>query len=152
MMVAISFEHGDAAYWRAESERWRGEAERLAVEAAENAVLRARVAELEGQVAALTEKVTTLTRLLFGDSSEKQSPRSGRDDGDGGGGRPDADESAVRRRGQRPGGRGHGRRDYSGLETVEEIHDLPAEQRVCPDCGAAYVRLGEECSEQVDWL
>ena len=56
-----------------------------------------------------------------------------------------------RRRGQQPGSPGHGRRDYSGLETVEEIHDLPEDERVCPQCRSPYVPFGEETSEQVDW-
>lgn len=135
-MVTIS--HG-----RDDAEFWRGEAERLA---AENAVLRARVAELEGQVAALSERVATLTRLVFGASSEKRGPaKSATDDADRG------EPPERRRRGQQPGSRGHGRRDYSELETVEEIHDVPADARVCPDCGAAYAPFGEECCEQIDW-
>jgi len=142
-MVAISQRDDDAGYWRAEAERWRGQAERLA---AENATLRARVAELEGQVAALSEKLATLAKLLFGDSSEQQRPaKSAAGDADGG------EQSERRRRGQQPGSRGHGRRDYSGLETVEEIHDVPEGERVCSRCGAAYVPFGEECSEQIDW-
>src|SRR5687768_12355262 len=137
-MVTISDARDGAGFWR-------GEAERLA---AENTVLRARVAELEGQVAALSEKVATLTRLVFGASSEKKEKGKPAepepDDADGGGG-------SGRRRGQQPGSRGHGRRDYSDLETVEEIHDVPEGDRFCPHCGAAYVPFGEECCEQIDW-
>src|SRR5688572_29814162 len=149
-MVTVSQGH-DAGYWRGEAERWRGEAERWCGEAerlaAENAVLRARVAELEGQVAALSEKVATLTRLVFGASSEKKKSPAGPPAGEADGG----EQSERRRRGQRPGGRGHGRRDYSDLETVEEIHDVPEGDRFCPHCGAAYVPFGEECCEQIDW-
>jgi transposase len=139
VMVTVSDARDGAGFWR-------GEAERLA---AENTVLRARVAELEGQVAALSEKVATLTRLVFGASSEKKEKGKPAepepDDADGGGG------SGRRRRGQQPGSRGHGRRDYSDLETVEEIHDVPEGDRFCPHCGAAYVPFGEECCEQIDW-
>jgi len=143
VMVTISLGRDDAEFWRGEAKRWRGEAERLA---AENAVLRARVAELEGQVAALSEKVATLAKLVFGASSEQQKPaKSAADDADGG------EHSERRRRGQQPGSRGHGRRDYSDLETVEEVHDVPEGERFCPDCGAAYAPFGEECSEQIDW-
>ena len=46
---------------------------------------------------------------------------------------------------------GHGRRNYSGLETIEELHDIDEGDRVCPQCGAAYAPFGEERSEQVDW-
>lgn len=142
-MVTISHGRNDAEYWHGEAERWCGDAERLAEE---NATLRARVAELEGQVAALSEKVATLAKLVFGASSEQQKPAKSAADGADRG-----EYSERRRRGQQPGSRGHGRRDYSGLETVEEVHDVPADERVCPDCGAAYVPFGEECSEQIDW-
>ena len=113
---------------------------------AENAGLTARVAELAGQVAALQESVTTLSGLLFGSSSEKGgSParRTGREGGDRPGG--------TGKRGQRPGGPGHGRRDYSHLETEERVIDVDAGQRCCAVCGKAFEFIGTEDSEQVDW-
>jgi len=134
--VVVTARHaGEGEGWRAEAERWRGEAERLA---AENAALRA-------QVAALSEKVATLARLAFGASSEKKQPATSQADGS-----DDAEGSERRRRGQQPGSAGHGRRDYSGLETVEEVHDVPQDERACPDCGAAYVPFDEERAEQID--
>lgn len=127
---------GEADNGWAEAERWRGEAERLA---AENAALRA-------QVAALSEKVATLAKLVFGASSEKKKPaKPTTPQADG------AEGCERRRRGQQPGSAGHGRRDYSGLETVEEVHDVPADERVCPNCGADYAPFGEERAEQIDW-
>ena len=107
-----------------------------------------RVGELEGQVAALSEKLATLAKLAFGASSEKKkkSPAGSAAAGAGGPG-----GSGRRRRGQQPGSRGHGRRDYSGLETTEEIHDVPEQERVCPGCGTGYVPFGEETSGQIDW-
>ena len=113
---------------------------------AENAGLNARVAELAGQVAALQESVTTLSGLLFGSSSEKGgSParRTGREGGDRPGG--------AGKRGQRPGGPGHGRRDYSHLETEERVIDVDAGQRCCAVCGKAFEFIGTEDSEQIDW-
>ncbi|MGI9002837.1 MAG: hypothetical protein ACR2GH_14435, partial [Pseudonocardia sp.] len=160
---------GDVAWWRAEAVRWRAEAERLA---GDNAVLQARVVELEGQVGALGEKVATLARSLFGPSSEKtkkpvredpegEDPAGDDDDPAGGGpagggddpaGEDPADERPKRRgRGQRRGSRGHGRRDYSHLRTREQIHDLPAGERLCPCCGAGYTPFGQETCEQIDW-
>ncbi|MGH3981486.1 MAG: IS66 family transposase [Pseudonocardiaceae bacterium] len=94
--------------------------------------------------------------MLFGRSSEKTRPAcDGEDDGQG----PDGDSAgelgdpgrSSRGRGQRRGGPGHGRRDYSHLETREEIHDVPAGQRVCGCCGVAFEPLGAQSSEQVDW-
>ena len=132
-----------AGYWRARAER----AEALVAELrAENAGLTARVAELAGQVAALQESVTTLSGLLFGSSSEKGgSPLRG--NGREGGDRP----GGVGKRGQRPGGPGHGRRDYSHLETDERIIDVDAGQRCCAVCGKAFEFIGTEDSEQIDW-
>ena len=132
-------------------EYWRVEAQRLSVEnaglVAQNAALVARVGELEGQVAALTERVATLARLAFGTSSEKAAAKPAPGEDVVTGERP----AGRRGRGQQPGSRGHGRRDYSDLETVEEVHDVPEGERVCPDCGAAYVPFGEERCEQIDW-
>src|SRR5665811_2260881 len=95
-----------ALFAQPEVERWRGEAQRLGQE---NAALRARVGELEGQVAALMEKVATLSRLAFGKSSEKKPQRAGSEPGEGA--KTVDDSDAARRRGQRPGSGGHGRRN-----------------------------------------
>ena len=124
---------------------WRLEAETAALRA-EKAELTARVAELAGQVARLQESVTTLSGLLFGSSSEKGGSPS-RGNGRDGGGRP----GGAGKRGQRPGGPGHGRRDYSHLETEERVIDVDAGQRCCAECGEPFEFLGTEDSEQVDW-
>ncbi len=137
---------------------WRSETERLAVEngalKAENVALRARVVELEGRIAALVEQVATLSKIVFGHSSEKSASSS-----TGQASPEDAtapnnsfipdDES--RKRGQRPGSKGHGRRDYSHLETQEVIHDVADDEKVCRHCGADLSPFGEETCEQIDW-
>ena len=119
--VPVIDEDADVGYWRARA----GRAEALVAELrAENAGLTERVAELAGQVARLQESVTTLSGLLFGSSSEKggsPSRGNGRDSNDRPGG--------TGKRGQRPGGPGHGRRDYSHLETEERVIDVDAGQR-----------------------
>lgn len=131
-----------AVYWRERAERAEGQ-----------------VAELSARVVELSEQVAVLSRMLFGRSSEKTWPASGVEDGAAAPG--DLDALDVRdslerggwpgRRGQRPGGRGHGRRDYSHLDTREEIHDVPAGARVCAGCGIGFEVLGAETSEQIDW-
>jgi transposase len=55
-------------------------------------------------------------------------------------------------RGQRRGSRGHGRRDYSHLPARHETHEVAESKRLCPTCLAPYARLGEEVSQQLDWL
>jgi len=120
-----------------------GRAEALVAELrADKAGLTARVAELAGQVARLQESVTTLSGLLFGSSSEKGGSPSGRN-GRAGVGRP----AGAGRRGQRPGGLGHGRRDYSHLETEERVIDVDPGQRCCAECGTAFEFIGTEDSE-----
>ena len=140
----------EAGYWRARAERAEARAGRLEAETAalraERDELNARVAELAGQMARLQESVTTLSGLLFGSSSEKGGSPS-RGNGRDGSGRP----AGAGRRGQRPGGPGHGRRDYSHLETEERVIDVDAGQRCCAECGKPFEFLGTEDSEQVDW-
>ncbi|MHB1850227.1 MAG: IS66 family transposase [Acidimicrobiales bacterium] len=140
-------------------ERWRGKARSLAVDnkrlVAELGAVQARVVDLEGQLSAAAERIATLSKLCFGTSSEKK--RKNEPEGAGG----DAPEAPMvpgrspddgrRRRGQQPGSAGHGRRDYSVLETEEVVHDLFEHERCCPDCGEAYEAFGEETSTQVDW-
>src|SRR5713101_8312611 len=48
-------------------------------------------------------------------------------------------------------GPGHGRRDYSHLETEERVIDVEVGQRCCAVCGEPLEFLGTEDSEQIDW-
>ena len=158
-----------ALHWRERAQYWQERAQRVDEV---NVGLRAQVGELEGQVAALKQTVATLSQQLYGDSSEKRSaseqqPDSGPqgqqssgddgadgqgdDDGADGEGDGGAKGGSKRRRGQQPGSRGHGRRDYSHLPGVERVHEPDPEGLVCPSCGAGYVRFGEERCEQLDW-
>ena len=136
--------------WRCRAEFWEAEAGRLA---AENTTLAATVGALRQQVEALRQRVVMLNRMLFGSSGEKHcaGKRDGGtcdagDGGSGGGGAP-----AGRRRGQRPGSAGHGRRQHGHLDAEEQVHDLPEGERRCPRCGRPYEPLGEDVSEQVSW-
>jgi transposase len=154
----------DAGYWRARAE---GAEARLAMAAAEKAELNARVVELSQQVTLLTEQVATLSGMLFGVSSEKKARDQAGDDhggagadaagqaGDGqrGPGMPKRGQRGpgMPKRGQRRGGAGHGRRDYSHLETEERIIDLEGDERCCAGCGKAFICVGAEDSEQLDW-
>jgi hypothetical protein len=102
----------DVAYWR----------ERAVLAEGRLAVAEERLAGAEARISELSEQVAVLSRMLFGQSSEKTGPgqAGGRADDDGpDSGRPGGGGQAGRR-GQRPGGKGYGRRDYSGLETRED--------------------------------
>jgi len=131
--------------WRERAER----AEARAVRAEESlAEALARIDELSGQVA-------MLSRMLFGQSSEQAGrvwPGSG--DGRAAGSPPAASSGGgdqKRSRGQQPGSRGHGRRDYTHLQTEEVVLDLPAGQRCCAECGIEFECVGSETSDQIDW-
>jgi transposase len=139
---------------------WRGRAERaearLAGVEADLAVAGERFVAAETRISELSEQVAVLSRMLFGRSSEQTRPTPDRggqaaeSDGAETRARRAADEP-ERKRGQRPGSKGHGRRDYSHLDTREEVHDVPADARVCAGCGLEFELLGSETSEQVDW-
>jgi len=123
------------------------------VEAAE-----ARAVAAEARVAELSEQVAVLSRMLFGRSSEKTRPPADLGvPGEGGAGDTGVSDPAgavpvsKRARGQQPGSRGHGRRDYSHVDTQEVVHDVPADQRCCAGCGIEFERLGFESREQIDW-
>ncbi len=121
---------------------------------ADNVALRARVVELEDQIAALVEQVATLSKIVFGRSSEKKaSPSAGDADPDdtGTSGNSFDPDDKSRKRGQRPGSKGHGRRDYSHLETEEVIHDVADDEKICQHCGVGCSAFGEETCEQIDW-
>ena len=60
-------------------------------------------------------------------------------------------EQPKQPKGQQRGSRGHGRRDYRHLPTVEITHDVPAEQRFCSCCGLEFEAFDAEYSEQLDW-
>ena len=140
----------EAVLWRSRAEFWEAEAGRLA---AENTTLAATVEAQRQQVEALQQRVVTLNRMLFGTSSEKDCP--GRRDGGtadtGDGGRGGSGAAPGRRRGQRPGSAGHGRRRHEHLDAEEQVHDIPESERRCPRCGRPYEPMGEDVSEQVSW-
>ena len=88
--------------------------------------------------------------MVFGRQTERRGRRERsntlpRSDGAEGGGR------SSRRRGQQPGRRGPGRRDYPHVSVVEEWHELPEQERVCPRCRQPRRALPEtEDSEQLE--
>lgn len=147
---------------RAENKALRGEVSSLQEQ---NAALTVRVGELQGVVAALKEKVVTLARLAFGTSSEKKKQKKKQSDGpgddpggdgpgdgaDSGGERRAAGDGRRRRRGQQRGSKGHGRRDYSDMDTDTQVHDVTEGERVCPHCAAPYDLFDEAASEQIGW-
>jgi len=94
---------------------------------------------LKEEVQQLKSQIRLLQQQLFGRSTE--------------GGRvveavaKPADDQPRRPRGQQPGRRSPPKRNYDHLPAVEEIHDLPEEERRCPCCGQPFVAFGSDDSE-----
>lgn len=98
----------------------------------ENARLRARLGELEGgaqENVALRELLDKRNQALFGKSSERRASVS------------------MAEKAPRPPQKGHGPREQPELEVVVVEHDIPQDQRVCPQCGAEVEPLGDEVEE-----
>jgi transposase len=106
-----------------------------------------RAEQLEAELEQLRGENRTLQDQLFGRKSETASSqdRSNRLEGD-----EDQAPSTPPKRGQRKDRPGPTRRDYSHLPVVEELRELPEQQRVCPQCGAALAPSDTEDSEQIE--
>ena len=107
-----------------------------------------RTRKLEAEVEELRGENRKLQDQLFGRKSEKPSPRDRSNHLDG-----DEDEptpSQPAKRGQRNDRPGPKRRDHSHLPVVEELRELPEDQRGCPRCGAVLVTGDTEDSEQIE--
>lgn len=49
--------------------------------------------------------------------------------------------------------KGHGRKPLPAHLPRERVeHDLPAEEKKCPECGGEKIRIGEEISEQLEYI
>jgi transposase len=119
-----------AGYWKGMHARAVGRAERLEAE----------VEELRGENRKLQDQ-------LFGRKSEAASSQDHSNRLEGG---DDPAPATPPKRGQRKDRPGPKRRDYSRLPVVEELRELPALQRICPQCGAALVPSDTEDSEQIE--
>jgi len=119
-----------ANYWKAQFQR-----------------AKAREAQKDEQIQQLQAEIKKLKQDLFGRKSEKTSASEKADDSTTNPAQPD-----KKPRGQREGGKGHGRRDYSHLPAVEEPHEIPQDDRYCPRCGKlAYTKtIGSEDSETIE--
>jgi transposase len=64
--------------------------------------------------------------------------------------RPDPDPTPAP---TRPKPNGHGRKPLpASLPRQRVVHDVPPEQRLCPDCGAPRACIGEELREQLEYV
>jgi transposase len=106
-----------------------------------------RAEQLEAELEQLRGENRKLQDQLFGRKSEKAaSPdRSNHLEGE-----TEPPPSPPPKRGQRKDRPGPPRRDYSHLPVVEDLRELPEDQRLCPQCGAALAPSDSADSEQIE--
>jgi len=108
---------------------WKTQYERVA----------AREAALKQEVEAQRAQIRDLTHRLYGKQSEKGMEKKL------------AQAPSPRRRGQQPASLGHGRTARPQLPVVEEVREVPTDQRHCPVCGMPYEEFpSTEDSELVE--
>lgn len=150
--------------------------EELAAADALVASLREENASLREANESLRVKVAALVEIAFGGSERRGAnnrpdaqERLGdlgddcADEGAGDGAGPEARDGSggedaasgpgdKRRRGQRRGARGHGRRRYDHLEVHVIVHEMDEDERRCECCGQVYEPIGgDEVSSEVTW-
>ena len=106
-----------------------------------------RIANLEAEVEKLRGENRQLQSRLYGRKSEQSSKRDRSNQLDAEG---DDSASAPKRRGQRAGRPGPQRRDYSHLPVIDDLRGLPADQRICSQCGDLFTPSDTEDSEQLE--
>src|SRR4051794_33582565 len=106
-----------------------------------------RAGQLEAELEQLRGESRKLQDQLFGRKSETASvqDRSNRLEGE-----DDQAPSTPPRRGQRKDRPGPARRDYCHLPVVEDLRELPGDQRLCPQCGTPLSPSDTEDSEQIE--
>jgi transposase len=88
----------------------------------------AREAELRAEIDSLRAQLRLREQQLFGTKSDSHPAPS----------EALPQPKIQRPRGQQPGSPGHPRRDHSHLPAVQEVIDLPDDQRRCPCCGLPF--------------
>jgi transposase len=97
-----------------------------------------REALLKDEVARLQAQVRDLQHRLFGHKSEAHHTPDAPPTADAPADANTTPPQPKRRRGQQPGHKGHGRRNYDHLPANEEVLDLPPDQRQCSCCGRPF--------------
>ena len=107
-----------------------------------------RAEHLEAEVENLRGENRKLQDQLFGRKSEKSSTRDRSNHLEGES--EDRSDFTPRKRGQQKNQPGPKRRDYSHLPVVEDLRELPEDQRVCQQCGEMLSPSDTEDSEQIE--
>jgi transposase len=114
--------------------------------------------EARRRIDRLEHRLDRLLRRLYAPKSERFDPdqmllfanQADEDTGTTERAAPPREESSPRPR--RHPIKGHGRRaPPADLPRERRVHDLPPEQRACPECGCERHPIGQEASEQLDY-
>jgi transposase len=104
----------------------------------------------------LQHQLEGLLRRLYGRKSERLDPDQlllfAREILEAGGPEITPEPAPAAPAAARPPARGHGRKPLpASLPRKRVVHDVPPEQRPCPDCGATRQPFGEEVREQLEY-
>ncbi|MCX7011001.1 MAG: IS66 family transposase [Candidatus Sumerlaeota bacterium] len=113
------------------------------------------IGEMARDIEGYQKRIDVLTRRLFGRSSEKMDPNGltffGQDQLAAP--QPAPEAPAPPAESKKPRRRHPGRKPLpADLPRQRVVHDVPEEQKVCPECGAQKKRIGEDTSEQLDYI
>ena len=112
-----------------------------------HALIRAQAETIEQ----LSARMDYLLRRLFGPRSERFDPDQLSLFGEAAPQLPDVEETPAEE--AKPKRKGHGRKPLpKDLPRRRVEHDVTPEEKICPGCGADKVRIGEEVSEQLDYI
>jgi transposase len=105
----------------------------------------------------LQHQLEQLLRRLYGRKSEKLDPDQlllfAREILEAAGPETTPEPEPVAPSPARPPIKGHGRKPLpAALPRKRVVHDVPIEQRPCPDCGGDRTRFGEEIREQLEYV
>lgn len=116
------------------------------------AELEAEITELKQQVQLLQEQLRLARQRQFGASSEKNIAIDGGEQlsifneteavADPAAPEPDLEQTIAAHTRKKPKGKRDA--DFSGLPTEQIVHELPENERVCPDCGSQMHACGHE--------
>ena len=130
-----------------------------------NSTVRCQKTKLEknaSQIEALKAKLVWLQEQLFGSKTERdkktkkkaEKDKSGSSEDNNGSSSEESEGSSKSsgKRGQKPGSKGHGRRNHDELPAQLVEHDIAEKERLCPCCGLPYHEMTDtEDSEEVHW-
>jgi Transposase and inactivated derivatives len=108
--------------------------------------------QLVAEVSKLNVTIEHLLEMIFGKKSEKQSKGKSNDESKNDLASPETSENADSNEGRkkRKKNGGGGRTELpKHLERVENVIDVPEEERICPCCGKPFKCIGDERSEQL---